>query len=233
MKLTEIKKFFTSAIFEYSIAFLFLVYLLTYNLLGLPSVENLFKLMEVAFQQYGLALLFFGLIIEGLFMVGFYFPGSVVAFGAVIFLGETYIDVFIIILIGSIALILVNILNYILGKYGYYKLLEKFGSKGTIERMKRRFDKNKNGTIFLFSSSPNFLAITSIYAGIVKANLKEYLRFMSLCIFFWVSLVSAILFIFLRDVNFEDSNLGWVSFFIILTWAIWESFSFIKNEKTE
>ena len=231
MNPTEIKRFFTSAIFEYSIAFLFLIYLLTYNLLGLPPVEDLFKLMEVAFQQYGLALLFFGLIIEGLFMVGFYFPGSVVAFGAVIFLGKTYVDILLIILIGSIALILVNILNYMLGKHGYYKLLEKFGAKGTIERMKIRFDKNKNGTILLFSSSPNFLAIISIYAGIVKTNLKEYLRFISLCILFWVSLVSAIIFIFFHNINFKDSKFGWISFFIILAWAIWESIFSFRKEK--
>lgn len=228
----KVKKFFTSAIFEYSIALLFLIYLLTYHIIGLPPVNELIQIIEKGFQEYGLIFLFFGLIIEGLFMVGFYFPGSLVAFIAVLTLGKTYQDIFLIILIGSIAIILVNIFNYMLGKYGYYKILEKFGAKGVIERMKKRFDKNQKRTILLFSSSPNFLAIISIYAGIIKTDLKKYLKFMSICVVFWVSLVSAILFIFLHNVNLlkNSNSIGWISFFIILSWAIFESVSFVRNK---
>jgi len=229
----KVKKFFTSAIFEYSIALLFLIYLLTYDVIGLPPVNELIQIIEKGFQHYGLIFLFVGLIVEGLFMVGFYFPGSIVAFMAVLTLGKTYSDIFLIILIGSFALILVNIFNYILGKYGYYKVLEKFGARNVIERMKRRFNKNQRGTILLFSSSPNFLAIISIYAGIVKTDLKKYLRFVSICVVFWVSLVSAVLFIFFHNINLSESsdNIGWIAFIIILIWAVWESISFMRNEK--
>lgn len=210
---------------------LFLIYLLTYNLIGLPPIEDLFIIVEKLFNQHGFILLFIGLFLEGLFVIGFYFPGSIIIFGSVIVLGKTYEDIFLIILIGTLTLILVNIFNYMLGKYGYYRILEKFGAKDLIERMEKRFEKNKTGTIFLFSSSPNFLAILSIYAGIVKTNIKQYFQFMSLCVLFWVSLVSMILFIFFNNFSFKDSNLGWISFIIILSWAIGESISSLRVKR--
>ena len=209
---------------------MFLVYLISYDPLGLPSIETVIGFIERGFTSYGLWFLFLGLILEGLFVFGFYFPGSIIAFMAVLTLGNTYGDVFLIIFVGSLALILVNIVNYWLGKHGYYKLLNRFGAYGTIERMGKRFDKNEKGAILLFSSSPNFLAITSIYAGIVQAKLFRYLRFMSLCIVFWVSLVSSILFIFLRDFEITSlDNAGWYSLVIMIVWALWESFSSYKK----
>lgn len=218
------KKFFLGAAFEWSIAILFLAYLLSYDAIGLPSVEELLRLIEVGFQNWGLLFLFVGLVLEGLFVVGFYAPGSTVAILSVLVLGDTATDVLLIIITGSAALVLVNIFNYILGKHGYYRLLAGIGAKNTIARMQRRFEKSEKGFVFLFGSSPNFLAIASIYAGIVRKNLWHYARYMSLVVVFWVSLVSGALFIFFQDLTLSEvDNIGWYALGIVMAWAIAES----------
>lgn len=231
--LQYIKKFFLAAAFEYSIALFFLIYLLSYNHLGLPSPGELWILGEKMFNQYGFWLLIFGIMIEGLFMLGFYFPGSIIILGSIILLAKTPTDVFLVILIGSIGLVLVNIINYLLGRYGYYKIFNALGAQKTLDRMEHRFRNNRKSVIFVFASSPNFLAIASIYAGIARTTLKKYIPFMALSVIFWVSLVSAVLFIFFKDITITDnSNLGWYGFTITLLWAFFESSLSIYKDYT-
>ena len=230
----SIKKFFISALFEYSIALFFLIYILTYQLVGFPSPGELWLLGEQLFAQYGYWFLVTGIMIEGLFMVGFYFPGSVAIFGSIIFLAKSVEDVFLVIIVGSISLVAINIINYLLGKHGYYKLFNFLGAKKTLQRMESRFAKSRQGVTFLFSSSPNFLAIASIYAGITRTKISEYFSFMALCVFFWVSLVSAILFIFFQGLTISDeSNIGWYGFAITLGWAIFESILATLKERKQ
>lgn len=231
MLLQKIKKFFAGALFEFSIAGLFLIYLLTYNFLGLPSVSTLIEIITRGFENYGLLFLFVGLLIEGAFMIGFYFPGSVIAFLAVIILGNSPADVFLIVAIGSLSLLLVNFLNYFLGKYGYYKLLNELGARNTIERMAQRFKKNERWAMFIFSSSPNYLAIMSIYAGIANIPIKKYFSRIFVHIIFWVLIVSGILYLFVDALEFSDkSTLGWISFGIMMIWALWEGFSSLRKK---
>lgn len=224
MNIRKVKDFFLSALFEYSITLLFLIYLLTYNLLGLPSILELFTLAEKGFENYGLIFLFFGLLLEGLFIVGLYFPGSVIVFGSVVFWATSPLDLITIILMGSLTLVFVSFLNYLLGKYGYYKLFKNLGAQKTLDRMETRFQKGYKPTLMVFSSSPNFLAIASVYAGIAHIKLSKYLSFASLCILFWVSVVSIILYLFVSpEALYGAENIGWIAFFILLAWALFES----------
>lgn len=228
----NIKRFFLGALFEWSIVLFFLVYLLTYRLLGLPSANEFILIMQTGFENFGLLFLLVGLMLEGLFVFGLYFPGSAIAIMAVITLGRTYYDVFLIILVGVLAMIAITTVNYLLGKYGYYKVLEKLGAKGSIERMGNRFRKNEKGVIFLFSSSPNSLAICSIYAGIVRAHFITYMTWVGICLFFWISLVSGLVFIFLRDYDLASTgNVQWYALAILSMWAVWESVTSLRSEK--
>lgn len=227
----KIKDFFLSALFEYSIAFLFLIYMLTYNALGLPSIVELFELAEQGFEVYGLFFLFLGLLLEGLFIVGLYFPGSAIVFGSVIFWATTPQELLSVILIGSITLVIVSSVNYTIGKHGYYKLFKKIGAQKTIDRMEQRFQKGYKPTVALFSSSPNFLAIASVYAGVANIALPKYLSFVFICVSFWVSLVSIILFFFVTpETLYNADNIGWIVFFILFGWALIESLISLKQK---
>ncbi len=232
MNIRKVRDFFLSALFEYSIALLFLIYLLTYNILDLPSIMELFTLAERGFENYGLIFLFFGLLLEGLFIVGLYFPGSVIVLGSVVFWAVTPLDLVTVILAGSLTLIFVSFLNYLLGKHGYYKILKNVGAQKTLDRMETRFQKGYKPTLMIFSSSPNFLAIASVYAGIAHIKLSKYLSFASLCILFWVSLVSVILYLFVSpEALYGAKNIGWIAFFILLAWALFESILGLYQEK--
>jgi membrane protein DedA with SNARE-associated domain len=229
---TKIKNMFLGALFEWSIVLFFLVYLLTFRLLGLPSANEFILIMQTGFENYGLLFLLVGLMLEGLFVFGLYFPGSAIAIMAVITLGRTYHDVFLVIVVGVVAMLAITTVNYLLGKYGYYKVLEKLGAKGSIERMGNRFRKNEKGVIFLFSSSPNSLAICSIYAGIVRTHFITYMKWVGMCLLFWISLVSALVFIFLRDYDVASTgNVQWYALGILIAWALWESVASFQVEK--
>jgi membrane protein DedA with SNARE-associated domain len=232
MNVGKIKGFFMAALFEYSIAGIFLAYLLSYELIGLPSVQELIAMIERGFAQYGLFFLFFGVILEGLFIVGFYFPGSIIAFSAVIFLGKNQFDILQIIIVGSVALIIVSSINYWLGRYGYYRLFKKLGAEKTLQRMEKRFNSHYKKTVFISSSSPNFLAIASVYAGIARVKLLPHLLYLSVCVVFWVSLMAELVFLFASTTEFiQSENFGWYSFGILLIWALFESISFLRNNK--
>lgn len=229
----KIKDFFMAAVFEYSIALLFLLYMLTYDTLGLPSITNLLMLAERGFAAYGLLFLFVGLLLEGLFVVGLYFPGSAIVFGSVIFWAATPIDLLAVVGIGSVTLVVASALNYLIGRHGYYKLFKKMGAQKTIDRMERRFQKGYKPTLVVFSSSPNFLAIASVYAGVANIPLKKYLLFVFVCTLFWVSLVAAIIFFFVSPESlYGADNLGLIVFVILLAWALFESVvTYIQEKK--
>lgn len=226
MNWQRIKTFFVSAAFEYSVTLLFLVYLLVHDSAGLPSVQELIALIQKGFEHWGLLFLVFGLLLEGFFIVGLYFPGSTVAFAAVVFLGKTPLDILVIMLLGSMSLILVSFLNYWLGRHGYYRIFKSVGAEQTLTRMEQRFARNYKKTVALFASSPNFLAIASVYAGIAHVPLRKYIPFASVCVLFWVSIVSILLHLFVSAEDLTSSDgVGWIAFFVLLAWALFESIS--------
>ncbi|MCI5050851.1 MAG: VTT domain-containing protein [Candidatus Pacebacteria bacterium] len=222
-------------IFEFSIATFLLVFILAYDLLGLPNAIVVSEFFLNQYEKYGFWIILLAAFLEALFILSIYIPASLVIVLSAFALGfdiQTLLKIGVISILGFM---LANILNYYLGKFGYYKLLLKLGGNQSVEKIQNDFSQNPNKTIFFTSFHPNFLAITMISAGIAKSNLLKVIFQSLISLIFWISLWMSVIYIFFKDsqISFtENENQAFYFVGILILWGVAKCIiSAIKNRK--
>ncbi|MDP3800385.1 MAG: VTT domain-containing protein [bacterium] len=205
-----------------SLLFLFISLNITWNIFDLPSSEVLLAKLGIWFDKYGLPFLFVSAFIEAMLLVGGYFPGVFVIFASVV-LAESILEAVIMVGIATTGLFLGHIVNFILGKYGWYKLLVRIGLKSSVEESKNRL--LKRGPIVIFGSYwlPSIGAVTDTAAGIIQMPFKTFFVYSLFAGIFWNSLVGSIVYILgdsvLPAVSSDGDLAGLlVKIFIIAVW---------------
>jgi membrane protein DedA with SNARE-associated domain len=214
------------ALFPFSICLFLCVYILAYNILNFPSPHDLTSLIIEWFNKYGLRLLFLSAFLEGIFVIGMYFPGSLAIALAVYVLGKTPLDLFYIGGISFIAFLLANVCNYYLGKYGYYKFMLLIGQKDAIKSMHKTMEQKGNRIFFLTGFFPNFIAITSVCAGISNLNIYKTVLYLTLSLLFWVTIWTIAGSFLITRINLENNNQSIYLLGVIFLWGI---YLIIKN----
>ena len=159
-----------------------------------PTDEELRPIIRDLFGRYGLLIVFASAIIEGLFVVGWYFPGTTIILFCLLFVSDKPFDVATIAGSASSGLGLAYIANYTIGKYGWYKLLAKFGFQNALERAKERLQSHGISAIVVSYWQFSFASLISTAAGILQMPLSIYLLVSTLATFFWVSFWSTLIF---------------------------------------
>lgn len=218
--------FISPGIFPFSICLLLILFSILYRIISLPTPEDLINIYRVLFESYGLWILFISAIVEGLFIIGLYFPGSLTIALSVLILGNTTLDLFLIGSISYVAFMLSNIMNYYIGKYGYYKLLLFISRKDTIDKMQKTMEKYGNRTFFITGVLPNFFAVTSVCAGISNLNIIRTLYLQATALLFWIFIWTLVGSLIVNHVNLNDEN---QSFYIIIIFFLWGMYLVIKD----
>lgn len=172
--------------------------------------------MKGYFAAHGLWIVFIGALIEGFLVLGNYFPGGFIIFLGVITAGGNIPHVIAVVAVVSIAFFISYTLNYLVGKYGWYKLFQKFGMKDSLERAEIRLRKREFSAIILSYWEPNLASITAVAAGVLHIPLKRFLLHSAIGIviwnIFWGTLVSV-----LGEKALSVIGLTWV----IIIFAVW------------
>jgi membrane protein DedA with SNARE-associated domain len=157
---------------------------IVWKLLDLPSDAELVSIVREWLEKYGLLIIFFGSFIEAILFVGFYFPGSVIIFLGV-GLAPDPLSALLAVLAVSAGMLCGYTINYILGKYGWYRIFLKLGMKSGIENARMKMQKNEVRYIFYTYWNPGLAAFTSTAAGILRLPFKRFLVLMILAILLW------------------------------------------------
>ena len=161
-----------------SIPLIIVVFSLAYNILweilNWPKGDELIALITDFFNKYGLWVVFVCSILESSVVVGNYFPGGVVIFLGVISAGANIPKVVLIVAIVCAGFSIGYTIDYLLGKYGWYKLLTKFGMGQQIETAKARLEKHSFKAIAASYWEVNLASITATAAGILKIDFKRF-----------------------------------------------------------
>ena len=100
---------------------------LFWNMLGLPDKDTFVLIIKKYFDMYGLWLILVAAIAESALVVGAYAPGSMVIFlGVILSVGNTRLAVAVV-LTTAVGFMIGFSLDYILGRYGWYKLFMHLG----------------------------------------------------------------------------------------------------------
>ncbi len=184
-----LKKIVLPLIFLGAVVSLFFVW----KIFNLPPQERLIEIARSYFDAYGLITVFISSILEGVLLVGWYYPGSLVIFLGVIFAGNDVIRATEVISSVTAGFFVAYALNFALGKYGWYRVLLVLGLREPLERAEHRLASYGLKAIFLTYWHPNLAGLTSTAAGILHIPFKKF--FLYSCVstilwnIFWGSLV--------------------------------------------
>lgn len=161
-------------------------YLWTY--LHLPSQDQLIATIQSFFKEYGLWVIFISSILESMLFVGWYFPGSMVIFLGVASTTGDPKQAFFTVLTVCAGMLSGYIFNYVLGRFGWYKVLIKFGFQSELVKIENRVkDKGLIGAFF-FYIMPGAGSLLSTAFGVLKLNFSTFILFTISMLIFWNSL---------------------------------------------
>lgn len=172
---------------------LYTLLFVSWRVFDLPEAESLIEITRGWFDKYGLPILFLSSILEGLLLVGSYFPGVLVIFLGVL-LSSSFTSAMVAVLIGTLGLLVAHITNYFLGKYGWYRLLGKFGMTRAIERARENLVQRGPVAILLSYWMPSIGALTNTAAGIIQMPFRIFIRYSVFSSILWYFSVGIIVY---------------------------------------
>ncbi len=201
--------------------FFFIVFFLSYfvwQALHLPDQSEILVTAQKYFQEYGLIVVFLSAIIEALLLVGLYYPGGLVILLGVIFAGPNPLVVALTVSVVTLGMFAGYIINFFLGKYGWYKLLLRLGLAEEIQRAQGKLNKNGATAIILSNWHPNFGSIMATAAGILHFPLLKFLSISFFSSLAWNIFWGSVAFFF-GDVAFSIIGPKF-AFVVIVIWVI-------------
>ncbi len=195
-------------------------------MLGLPNSEQIIGWAEGYYAEYGYWVVLFGALAEGALFINWYLPGSiVVALGATLARGAG-LNIYLMLLMVIIGFYSTAILNYALGRFGWYHVFIKFGLKQPLEKVQAKVENKGLKILFTTYVHPNFGALAATSAGILKMNFYKFALYALISISAWNSFWTVIFYWFGAGL-IKHMNL------LILAGAVVIYFMFVKNFKEE
>ena len=176
---------FKKALLPLSVLGVFLLIYLAWRFFGLPPEEKLIEIARFYFDKYGLAILLVSALVEGTVLVGWYYPGSLIIFLGVILAGKDVLRVTEAVIVITVGLFFAYIINFLLGKYGWYRLLLRFGLREALEDAKARVTKHGLVAIFMSYWQPNLAALVATSAGILDFSFGKFFVYSLVATVLW------------------------------------------------
>lgn len=203
------------------IAICFLIYTAILLLIRnhIPDAPALIQQIKQVYGVYGYDLVFLGALLEGTFLVGFYVPGSfIVLLGAA--LSKSGVVSFpLVVLFGTLGLSLGYVINYALGRFGWYRILSGFGFDKGIEAAKDKLRHYQDKAIFYGYMMPSTASLLSTAAGIMKMPFKKFVVQSVLTQAFWSLLLGGLAYIF--GMVFVEIFLQYFGFIALTGFVLW------------
>lgn len=162
----------------------------------IPDISKMIGVAEQVYGSYGYFLIFLGALVEGTFIIGFYIPGSFIVLLGVSLarLGITSFPL--VIFFAVLGFCFGYSMNYILGRFGWYKIIEGTGFEKKIIEIKYNLKHHYDKALFLGYIMPSTGSMLSTVSGILKIPFKEFIFKTILIQTFWSLLLGGLAFIF-------------------------------------
>jgi len=173
---------------------IYLSMIFLWKLFSFPPPEELVIIVSSYFEKYGLLIVFIAALIEGVLLIGQYFPGGFIIFLGVISAAGNVLRAVNVILVVSLAFLISYYVNYLIGKYGWYKLFSKFGLKQSIDNSKKRLLKHGLKAVLFSYWEPNLASITATAAGILQLSARKFILYSMFGILIWSTFWGVLIF---------------------------------------
>ena len=165
-----------------------------WELLDLPPEDVLIGIARDFFKRYGLVTVFIGAFVEGLLLIGWYFPGAIVILAALLLAGDNAWAAAQVLAATIAGLTLAYTVNFFLGKYGWYRVLVAFGLREALERAKVRLTRYGLSAIFTTYWQMNLASLTSTAAGILHFPAARFFAISIVACVAWITFWGSMIF---------------------------------------
>lgn len=202
-----------------SLLIAFGLFVVLYRLLNLPSPDSLLAIAESSYAHYGYWVVFIGALAEGMLVANWYLPGSgVIVFGVVIS-AKGSLNVLMVLALVVLGFWITSVINYGLGRYGWYHLLLRFGLREPLERMRQRVHGIGLRIVFATYFHPNVGALAAASCGILRLPFIRFNVYSLAALLIWNSLWTAVVYLvgpkMLRVLNV------WLILPVLVAWMLY------------
>jgi membrane protein DedA with SNARE-associated domain len=184
--------------------------------LDLPPEETMAQAAKDYLDRYGVVIVLISAYLEGLLLIGWYFPGTLVIILALVFAAPDPLRVAQVGAIAGTGLFAAYVTNFFAGKYGWYRLLLAFGLREPLENAQRRLTKYGLSAIFTTYWQANLASCISTAAGILQFPVGRFVVLSFVAEAMWVAFWSTLIF-FLGKAALSLAGFRMV-LFLILIW---------------
>ncbi len=200
-------------------AAIFTIFTVVYRIIDLPQPTEIANTGRELYDSYGGITLFLAALVEGVFMVNIYFPGSFVIVLAVFLSDKSIIELSYIAGITWLAFVIAGQFNYWLGNKGFYKLLMYMGNKDVVANMQAWMQEKGKYAVTLAAIHPNFLAVSQVCMGISGGGVLRNLRLTALSLAVWVPLWTVVFSIIISRIDLTNPNQSWYVVALFIMWG--------------
>jgi membrane protein DedA with SNARE-associated domain len=172
----------------------FLILYAVWIALDLPPEETIIEIAKSYLDRYGVVIVLVAAYLEGLLLIGWYFPGTLVIIFALIVAGQDVARVAQIAALAGSGLAAAYVTNFFIGKYGWYRVLLAFGLREPLENAKARLTKYGLSAIFTTYWQANLASVISTAAGILQLPASRFLVYSLAAEAFWITFWSSLIF---------------------------------------
>jgi membrane protein DedA with SNARE-associated domain len=162
--------------------------------LDLPPEETMAQAAKDYLDRYGVVIVLISAYLEGLLLIGWYFPGTLVIILALVFAAPDPLRVAQVGAIAGTGLFGAYVTNFFAGKYGWYRVLLAFGLREPLENAQRRLTKYGLSAIFTTYWQANLASCISTAAGILQFPVGKFIVLSFVAEAMWVSFWSTLIF---------------------------------------
>ncbi len=192
----------------------------------LPSREAIVETAREYYEVHGYWVVLIGALVEGALLINWYFPGSVIILlGVVLAVESKELNVIAVVGLATVGFFIASMANYALGRFGWYRLLLRFGLQTPMMNAKQKLEWYGLPIVFATYIHPNLGALTATSAGILHVSFKRFLAYSAGALLLWNSFWGLIAFLF-GPTAIEILNSGPLILGVLFIWII---FLFIRH----
>ncbi|WP_371226342.1 DedA family protein [Roseovarius sp. 2305UL8-3] len=216
----KVARFFRPGLFPFILGFLFLGFSVTYYALDFPDPIEIQKFLRTAFERYGFAAVFLATLLESLFVLSFYFPGSLVIVLSVLAIGGSLGNLSQLTIVVACGAFVGISADYAIGRYGLYSLFARIGGREGLERAASWQERWGVWSFLLFGFHPNFLALVATHAGIAGVKYLRVALLTIISLLFWTPLAIFLISVVVSEVSATSTSQHWYVFGAFMVWGL-------------
>ena len=162
--------------------------------LDLPPEETIIAAAKFYLDRYGVVIVLISAYLEGLLLIGWYFPGTLVIILALVFAGPNPLRTALVATVAGTGLFCAYVTNFFAGKYGWYRLLLAFGLRQPLDNAQRRLIKYGLSAIFTTYWQANLASCISTAAGILQFPAPRFIVLSLIAETMWITFWATLIF---------------------------------------